>query len=190
MSQRISQRRKRKSIDKDTEVVIANNTYGMFVWESKNGETSFSLNEHGEEEYVSYRELRQLKKYLQNMKLIIVAVNDDSVSIMDVARGLRIDDVYTKYFNLVEGLDEKEAEDEEDIIIDNFEDFILDSDIDEFKDALDSEMRPTVISTTVELYKMNKLANRDKTRLIQKTRPKDVQEYFWSDVEATFDEDH
>lgn len=189
MSQRTNQRRKRKSIDKDTEIVIANNTYGMFVWESRNGEISIELNEHGDEEYVSYRELRQLKKYLSNMKLIITSVNDDDVSIMDVARGLRIDDVYLEYFDLVEELNEEEANEKDEIVIDDFEDFIIDSDVDEFEKALKSQMRPTIINTSVELYKTGQLVNRDKTKLIQKTRPKDVREDFWSDIEATFDED-
>ena len=189
MSQRTSQRRKRKSIDKDTEIVIANNTYGMFVWESRSGDMSIELNEHGDEEYVSYRELRQLKKYLANMKLVITAVNDDDVSIMDVARGLRIDDVYLEYFDLIEELNEEEANKEDEIVIDDFEDFIVDSYVDEFEEALKSKMRPTVINTSVELYKTGQLVNRDKTKLIQKTRPKDVREDFWSDIEATFDED-
>lgn len=186
MSQRAT-RRKRKSIDKNVEVVVANNTYGTFVWESKNGETSIVLEEHGDDEFLTYGELRKLKKYLENMELVITEVNEDGVSIMDVARGLRIDDVYEQYFDLIEETDPDEVDDEADIDIDEFEDFILDSDDDEFKQILDSKLRDVIIRGSVQLYKEQKLASHSKTKMIRETRPKADRDSFWSDIEASLE---
>lgn len=186
MSQRAT-RRKRKSIDKNVEVVVANNTYGTFVWESKNGETSIVLEEHGDDEFLTYGELRKLKKYLENMELVITEVNEDGVSIMDVARGLRIDDVYEQYFDLIEETDPDEVDDEADIDIDEFEDFILDSDDDEFKHILDSKLRDVIIRGSVQLYKEQKLASHSKTKMIRETRPKADRDSFWSDIEASLE---
>lgn len=184
MSQRTT-RRKRKSIDKNVEVVVANNTYGTFVWESRNGETSIVLEEHGDDEFLTYGELRKLKKYLENMELVITEVNEDGVSIMDVARGLRIDDVYEEYFDLIEETDANEVDSEADIDINEFEDFILESDDDEFKQVLESKLRDVIISGSVELYKNQKLASHSKTRMIRDTRPKAERDTFWSDIEAS-----
>lgn len=184
MSQRAT-RRKRKSIDKNVEVVVANNTYGTFVWESRNGETSIVLEEHGDDEFLTYGELRKLKKYLENMELVITEVNEDDISIMDVARGLRIDDVYEEYFDLIEETDADEVDSEADIDINEFEDFILESDDDEFKQVLDSKLRDVIISGSVELYKNQKLASHSKTRMIRDTRPKAERDTFWSDIEAS-----
>lgn len=184
MSQRTT-RRKRKSIDKNVEVVVANNTYGTFVWESRNGETSIVLEEHGDDEFLTYGELRKLKKYLENMELVITEVNEDDVSIMDVARGLRIDDVYEEYFDLIEETDANEVDSEADIDINEFEDFILESDDDEFKQVLESKLRDVIISGSVELYKNQKLASHSKTRMIRDTRPKAERDTFWSDIEAS-----
>lgn len=186
MSQRAT-RRKRKSIDKNVEVVVANNTYGTFVWESKNGETSIVLEEHGDDEFLTYGELRKLKKYLENMELVITEVNEDGVSIMDVARGLRIDDVYEQYFDLIEETDPDEVDDEAGIDIDEFEDFILDSDDDEFKQILDSKLRDVIIRGSVQLYKEQKLASHSKTKMIRETRPKADRDSFWSDIEASLE---
>lgn len=184
MSQRTT-RRKRKSIDKNVEVVVANNTYGTFVWESRNGETSIVLEEHGDDEFLTYGELRKLKKYLENMELVITEVNEDGISIMDVARGLRIDDVYEEYFDLIEETDADEVDSEADIDINEFEDFILESDDDEFKQVLESKLRDVIISGSVELYKNQKLASHSKTRMIRDTRPKAERDTFWSDIEAS-----
>lgn len=184
MSQRTT-RRKRKSIDKNVEVVVANNTYGTFVWESRNGETSIVLEEHGDDEFLTYGELRKLKKYLENMELVITEVNEDGVSIMDIARGLRIDDVYEEYFDLIEETDANEVDSEADIDINEFEDFILESDDDEFKQVLESKLRDVIISGSVELYKNQKLASHSKTRMIRDTRPKAERDTFWSDIEAS-----
>lgn len=186
MSQERNQR-KRKLIDRDTEVVIANNTYGMFVWESRNGDTSIVLDEHGDEEFITYGELRKLKKYLTNMDIVITAVNSEEgdVSIMDIARGLRIRKTYEDYFKIIENLDEDEAEDVENIDADAIEDFILDSDVDDYKEAFDSSLKETIIETSVELYKRHELGDHGKIRLIQKSRPEDERGDFWSDIDAS-----
>ena len=183
-------RHRRKTIDKNIEVVVSNGTYGMFVFESKNQELSLDLNGHGDDDFVSYGELRKLKKFLGNMQLLITEVDSDEVSIMDVARGLRIDDVYTEYMDLVEGIDSEEAEGVDSLDIDAMEDFVVDSDTDEFKKALDSKFRHTVVDTAVEMYKERRLSDHAKIDLIKKTRPgnSDDRSDFFSDIDASLDD--
>ena len=189
MSQERNQR-KRKLIDRDTEVVIANNTYGMFVWESRNGDTSIVLEEHGDEEFITYGDLRKLKKHLANMNIIITAVNsdDDDITIMDVARGLRIRKVYEDYFKFIENMDEDEADQETNVDVDSIEDFILASHVDEYEEAFNSSLKEAIIEASVELYKRHELGEHGKIRLIQKSRPKDDRGDFWSDIDASNEE--
>lgn len=179
---------KRKPIDRETEVIVANNTYGMFVYESRNGDLSIQLEEHGDDDYVTYGQLRKLKKYLADMSLVIIGVNDDNVSIMDIARGLRVSDVYEKYFDLVEDMDSEEVTVDDELDIDNFEDFVLNSTAEEFKEAFDSKLQNAVIRTTVELYKQQRLASHEKTQMVRNSRPKDERGDFWNDIEASQEE--
>ena len=187
MSRTTGTRRKRMSIDKNTEVVVTNNTYGMFVWESKNSETSIELQSYGDEEFITYGELRKLKKYLTNMDLVITSVEDDDVSIVDVARGLRIDKVYEEYFDLMEDVDIEDVDSEAEIDIQEFEDFILDSHSDEYETALKGNLKHIIINLSVDLYKQRKLSDREKTRLLLETRPKKERGDFLNDIEASLE---
>ena len=187
MSRTTGTRRKRMSIDKNTEVVVTNNTYGMFVWESKNGETSIELQSYGDEEFITYGELRKLKKYLTNMDLVITSVEDDDISIVDVARGLRIDKVYEEYFDLIEDVDIEDVDSEAEIDIQEFEDFILDSHSDEYETALKGNLKHIIINLSVDLYKQRKLSDREKTRLLLETRPKKERGDFLNDIEASLE---
>ncbi|MCC4359210.1 hypothetical protein DKZ29_06140 [Limosilactobacillus reuteri] len=174
-------RRKRKIIDPSTEIVVANNTYGTFAYESKNGVLSIVLEENGDEEYITYSEARKLKKYFENMSLLIIDVNsDEDISIMDVVRGLRLTDVYSSYLKFVEGFNEDEFDEVEALYSDALADFVVDSDIDEFKEALKTPLRNAIVMTTVEMYKQRRLTNRDKQDLVN-NRDED----FWADVDVS-----
>lgn len=174
-------RRKRKIIDPSTEIVVANNTYGTFAYESKNGALSIVLEENGDEEYITYSEARKLKKYFENMSLLIIDVNsDEDISIMDVVRGLRLTDVYSSYLKFVEGFNEDEFDEVEALYSDALADFVVDSDIDEFKEALKTPLRNAIVVTTVEMYKQRRLTNRDKQDLVN-NRDED----FWADVDVS-----
>jgi len=175
---REQKRRKRKIIDPSTEIVVANNTYGIFAYESNNGALSFVLEENGDEEYITYAEARKLKKYFENMSLLIIDVNsEEDISIMDVVRGLRLTDVYKSYLELVE---EDEFDEVEALYAEALADFCLDSELDDFKKALKTPLRNAVIMTTVEMYKQRRLSDRDKQDLVN-TRGED----FWADIDVS-----
>lgn len=183
-----SARHKRKVIDKDVEVVIANNTYGMFVYESKHGEISLFLDNFGDDEVVTYGELRKLKKYLENMSLIIVEVIDDDVSIMDVAEGLRIQNVYRDYFEIIEDIEDQDMQTVDAISVEAVEDFVLESNEREFATAINiPALSRTVIETTVSLFKQHMLNDYKKRKLVVEKRPETARADFWSDIEASAD---
>lgn len=178
---REQKRRKRKIIDPSTEIVVANNTYGMFAYESNNGVLSFVLEENGDEEYITYAEARKLKKYFENMSLLIIDVNsEEDISIMDVVRGLRLTDVYKSYLELVEGFEEDEFDEVEALYAEALADFCVDSELDDFKKALKTPLINAVIMTTVEMYKQRRLSDRDKQDLVN-TRGED----FWADIDVS-----
>ena len=52
---------------------------------------------------------------------------------MDIARGREFARPIWDYFKIIENLDEDEAEDVENVDADTIEDFILDSDIDDYR---------------------------------------------------------
>ena len=181
-----TKRRMRKLIDKDTEVVIANNGYSEFVFEGKSGDLSLDMPNHGDEEYVTYADLRKLKSFLKDFQLLIVAVNDEEATLTDVIKGIRLDKEYSEYFDLVLGMDFDEEIDGLDA--NQLEDAILDSSVDEFKEMLNSSMHRQVIITSVQLYKEGELNDYDKMSLIAKTRPEKDRENFWNDIKASLDE--
>lgn len=180
-----TKRRKRKLVDKDVEVVVANNANGMFVYESKNGDLSIDLSNFGETEYVTYGELRKLKPFLTNGQLVISEVNDDDTTIMDVVRGMRLTKLYDDILGTVLGYDPEEFDGVDLIDPADIEEAVLESDESEFEDMLKSKFRSRIIEITVGLYKERRLSDRDKIELIEETRPEGEQETFWSDINAS-----
>lgn len=183
-------RRKRKTIDKDVEVIVTNNTYGMFMYEGSYADMIFSADSRGDEDYVSYGDLRKLKKYMRTMELLITEVNDDDVSIMDVARGLHIDDVYKQFFELVLDEEEETFDDVDSIDVEEIDYFIKECNVDEFKEALEAPFGDTIIAITTELYKRHEIGDPRKLTLVKKTRPKEEQDAFWADIEASAEFGH
>lgn len=184
---RVRKDRRRKSIDKQTELVITNNIFGEFDWETKNGDVSIILNDRGDYDFAEFGELRKMKPYLEKLKVLITEVNDDEVSIMDVADGFRIGDVYSDFFKYIEGLSVDEVTPDDVIDVEDVEDFIIDSDADEFKEALDSNLRLMLIEYGVNLYRQHKLNDYEKLEAIKQSRnlsPVEAEE-FWSDVMAS-----
>lgn len=182
-----SNRKVRKQIPINLEVTVANNTSGTFVYEPKNQNVSLSLQNRGDEDYVSFEELRKMRKWLENFDLVITSVNSNEFTILDVARNLRIDDVYEQFFDLILQIDADSYEDEVTIDIDEIDGFILEEDDEEvFKKALESKLRKTVIVECVSLYREGALKDYTKMALIEKTRPEtnaDERAMFWKDME-------
>lgn len=175
-------RKKRKKIDTDLQVSIANNTYGGFSYKFNRTGTIISLAEQGDDEVVTYGELREIRKYIQNMDLIITEVFDDNISIYDVAQGLRADKTYDVIFGTILGEDKEDYDLVDNIVPEDIEDFIVNGDINNFEEALNSVIRNSLIMATVALRRENKVTDARKLDLIVKTRPVDEQQTFWSDI--------
>lgn len=185
--------KKRKTIDKNTELLIKNNTHGMFYWESPNKSTIIFLENHGDEEFVTYGELKtmlsQMRTYLMNMGVIIAEVVDgDELTILDVAEGLRINKTYEDYFKSVADLDLGDVTPETTIDPEDLEIFTQESDEGDFRKALKTNMRKPLIETAVTLYKRNDLNDYNKMTAITETRSGDSAENFWNDINSTLEQ--
>lgn len=185
---------KRKVIDKNTELVIKNNTHGMFYWESPNKSTVILLENHGDEEFLTYGELKtmfsQMRPYLTSMGIIIAEVVDsEDLTVLDIAEGLRIGQTYRDFFENVADLNVDEDIDSDTVIDpEDFEAFIEDCETDEFTKAIQTSMRKALIEAAVSMYKQHRLSDYNKMTAIQKTRTGENAENFWNDISSTFSE--
>lgn len=171
-------KRVRKQIPADLEVTVANNTDGMFEYQSPNKVLTLNLEKHGDEEFVNFEDLRQLKRYLEDFSLVIVDVNSDEYSVIDIARSLRVNRSYEEYFKSILGLSDEEMEEEYDIDLEELDDFILDSSLEEYKEQLSSRIKKAIIERSVVLYRNDELNDYSKLQALKATRPKSEHETF------------
>ena len=182
-------RRKLKAIDRNTEVIIQNNTHGKFYWESLNHSTVIMLNGQNDEDFIRFGELRmmlsQLRPYLENMRIIISSVEDDDVSVLDVANALHIGKTYSDFFDKIADLDPNEIEMTQDIQSADVESFIMDSDIEDFKKAMQTNLKNILIEGAVFLHKQGELSDYDKMQLVARSISTTDQDSFWQDIDAS-----
>lgn len=182
-----NRRRTRVVVDKNTEVIVANLTHDAYSFESPNHDFSLSFDEFGEDDYLTYGQLRVLKKQLENFELLITEVTTPGVELYDVIQGLHLTKQYNDYFKYVEEVAKDEMEEIEYLDTEALEGFVEDSDDDEFAVALDSKIRTPLIETSVALYKQGRFNDRYKIIDIQKTRPEGEAEDFWRDIDASLE---
>lgn len=171
-------KRVRKQIPADLEVTVANNTDGMFEYQSPNKVLTLSMEKYGDEEFVNFEDLRQLKRYLEDFSLVIVDVNSDEYSVIDIARSLRVNRSYEEYFKSILGLSDEEMEEEYDIDLEELDDFIKDSTLEEYKVQLEGRIKKTIIERSVALYREGELNDYSKLQALKATRPVDERETF------------
>lgn len=183
-----NRRRTRVVVDKDTEVIVANLTHDAYSFESPNHDFSLNFDEFGEDDYLTYGQLRVLKKQLENFELLITEVTTPGVELYDVIQGIHLTKQYNDYLKYVEGLVEDEMNSIDYLDVVALEDFVEEADEDEFASALDSKIRTPLIETSVALYKQGELNDRYKIIDIQNTRPKSEAEDFWRDIDASIEQ--
>lgn len=171
-------KRVRKQIPADLEVTVANNTDGMFEYQSPNKVLTLNMEKYGDEEFVNFEDLRQLKRYLEDFSLVIVDVNSDEYSVIDIARSLRVNRSYEEYFKSILGLSDEEMEEEYDIDLEELGDFILDGTLEEYKEQLEGRIKKTIIERSVALYREGELNDYSKLQALKATRPVDERETF------------
>lgn len=159
---------KKARIDKETEVTVANNTWGSFGYNFK--ETVIELDEHGDEDYLTFGELRTMasskhKGVLQNLYLLITDIDSDEYTVRDVISQLKLDKYYKNAWDLID----VDIDEEEDAILqpDDFEDFVKDCKPKELKKKLeDDSLDGILIETAAHLYKSKKLTDFDKMHIV------------------------
>lgn len=170
-----------KRIDKDTEVLIANNTRGGFFYSSKNGDSIIDLNDFGDEEYVSFGELKTImgskRSILQQGKLIIIDVEDNDITVEDVVKSLRLEDTYEQFNKMSCG---------DELSVETLENFISNSSTKELEQIVQDpkcKLKEVLLETAVSMHRRGVLSDYNKMQVISKTiNSKDSQQY-WIDVE-------
>lgn len=175
-----------KRIDKDVEVKIANATRGGFYYMSQKNDFIIDFTEFGNEDYVTYEELRNMNnrtKYLKNLSLVIVEVLDDSVSIEDIVKSLKIEDAY----NELVSLGDEKLKDVDYINMEIFEEFLKDSDVKEVEKILSndkSKVRYALQETASYMRREGDLSDYNKMTVIANKSGFKDSGRFWADVES------
>lgn len=149
----------RQKIDKETEVIIANNTNGGFFYQSPNGALIIDLDEKGDEEYVTLADLKSImsrkRRILEDLELLIVDVLSDEVTLDDVASYLRISDSYNELKSIADG----------DISTETIYDFVVNGDREHIARIVKSDkskIRKRLFEATVEAYRNGDLTDLNK----------------------------
>lgn len=176
-----------KRIDKDFEVSIINNLYGSFYYSSPNGSLIIDMEERGDEDYVTFGDLKSLmsrnRKILTNLNLVINDVVGDEYTLKDVIDSLKLEDSYNELLSLAD----KKLSEVEYIDIELIPEFIKEAKPERIAKILEnkkSKLRYSIAEATVELYKQKKLSDYNVMKdLAEKLGHKNVQS-FWNDIEA------
>lgn len=178
----------RKRIDKDFEVSIINNLHGSFYYSSPNGNFIIDMDEHGDEDYVTFGDLKSLmsrgRKVLQNLNLVINDVVGDEYTLEDVVKSLKLEDSYNELLSLS---DEKLSEVDY-IDIDLISDYVKEAEPEQIAKILGnrkSKLRYAIAEASTELYREGELSDYNvMISIAEQLGHEDVQA-FWNDIEAT-----
>lgn len=163
-SKQAPKRTTRKKIDKDTEVLVMNNTSGIFVYVCPKTRNEYTLSEFGDTVYMTIEELKvmsnQHKGILTKYWIVPIEVLDDNISIDEVIQYINMENYYT-----------------DDVFTDDgeFDKFIVKSTSEEFTKAfneMSDRYKLIVAERTVALYKKRQVNDFGKTRFIEEVLDK------------------
>lgn len=150
----------RNKINKDVEVVIANNTGGSYFYQSQNGQLIIDLENRGDEDYVTFADIKSImsrhRKTIEDLDLLIVDVLDDEVTIDDVVEALRVTDSYNELKSI--SLDGE-------INVDTIYDFVTKGDPERVKKIAQSEKSKLihrVAEATIRAFRKDELKDLNK----------------------------
>lgn len=153
----------RVKVDRDTEVVVMNNTFGRFIHNNPRLSMIIDLDRFGDEEYLTVADLRTIantnKKIFENFELIILEVPDGQNTVEEVVNFLGLGKHYESYFKAVGSNGNA-----------SLKDFVLRSDEEQFERTLNSMekgLRNKVVDLSVKLFKMKQLKDYGKMQVIQ-----------------------
>lgn len=178
----------RKRIDKDFEVSIVNNLHGGFFYSSPNGDFIIDMENYGDEDYVSFGDLKSMmsrnRKFLVNLYLVITDVVGDEYTLEEVISSLKLKDSYDELLSLS---DEKLSE-VDFIDIENVSDFVREAEPEKIAKILEnrkSKLRLTIADVATDMYREGDLSDYNIMKVVsEKLGHEDVQS-FWADIEAS-----
>lgn len=170
-------------IDKDVEIIVANNVNGGFFYQSPNGSLIIDLDEKGAEEYVTFSELKSImsrkRAILEDLTLLIVDVDSDDVTVDDVVDALRLKDVYAELQSIA---------DEEMIDTNTIYSFVTSGDVERIEKITSSpksKIRNRIYETAVEAYRNRDLTDLNILNAISKNIGTFDTHNYWRDSDIT-----
>lgn len=174
-----------KKIDDNLTVTLLSNFDGGIFLKSRNGDVLVDTNEYGDLTDITYEDLKRLVSSNRNMfkdlLLVIVEIdNNEEYELEDVYKALRLEKEYKSIKRLEEILD-KPFDDY------SLDEFIEESDFNEFEELLNTPLRKSLMGKAVILYRDNKLNDYQKIKLVGDNARAWYREpqTFWNDVEVT-----
>ena len=174
-----------KRIDKDVEVIIANNTTGGFFYQAANGSFIIDLDNNGDEDYVTFGDLKSImarkRKHLENLDLIIIDVLDDELTVKDVVEALRLNDSYSELASLKE-------QEEDPFTTELVRNFVVSTDSDKLVKILTSsksKLKNRIYEASIEAYRDKELVDFNKMQAIAKAMGHGEFHAFWQDSEIS-----
>lgn len=179
-----------KRVNRDTEVIIVNNTKGGFS-ERIPGGISIVLNEYGDTAYINHGELVKLlgrgragRRKFEKMDIVISEVVTDGVTIKNITDELRL----TKPYEELHGLLDTEFTDDIDYIdVDKIDLFLNECEYDELEKIMNNKksyVRKTLAEHAADLHKRGELNDFNKMSIIATglgQNERDIQS-FWTDI--------
>lgn len=141
-------------IDRDTEVYVGSNVFSSYSLLS--GETALELAEHGDEDTLTFGELKKLssgrnKAALQKMYLLITDVASEDFDTEDVIEQLKLKKIYDKT---------KELFDVDEIGTDTFEEFVTKCTETKLEKALEYDnIRAVLVDCVIDLYTRREISD-------------------------------
>lgn len=162
-------RKRRVNVDRNVEVVVVNNSLlGRFVYENPRIQTSFDMQQYGDEEYVTVGELRTMvnssRKIFETFQLLITEVLDQKYTLDDVLVYLGLDRIYEEYYEMTPKWKRGQVN------VGDFQMFIEKTSPQRFEQLLssmDEKLRNKVIETSVVLFKNKKFNDYQKMKIIE-----------------------
>lgn len=174
-----------KKIDDNLTVTLLSNFDGGIFLKSRNGDVLVDTNEYGELADIAYEDLKRLvnsnRNIFKDLLLVIVDIdNNEDYELEDVYKALRLEKEYKSIKRLEEILD-KPFDDY------SLDEFIEESDFEDFKELLETPLRKSLMSKAVVLYRDNRLNDYQKMKLVGDNARAWYREpqTFWNDVEVS-----
>ena len=162
------ERKKRVNIDKNIEVIIANNSNKRIIFDSARLSTQIDLHQKGDEEYVTVGDLRAMinanRKLFESFTLIVTDIVDDEYTLEDLFTFVGLEKAYKEYYSLRPNNKDKS------VSVEDIENFILKSNSERFATILKDVgglLRKKIIEESIALFRESELTDFNKMQAIE-----------------------